>query len=119
MRRVPAACSVQHARRGRLAHAPPVRRPQPQSRRRGTRLEDRVRRRELIVDDDAIYDFFDARVPPEVSSGARFDQWWKNERQRDPHLLEFTWDMLVDPRRINRSSTRSRMCGTRATWRYR
>ena len=41
-------------------------------------------------------------APPEVSSGARFDQWWKNERQRDPHLLEFTWDMLVDPRRINR-----------------
>ncbi len=61
-------------------------------------LEDRVRRRELVVDDGVIFDFFDARVPSEITSGARFDQWWKKQRQHDPHLLGFTRDMLVDPR---------------------
>ena len=59
-------------------------------------LEDRVRRRGIRVGDDALYDFYDARVPADVVSGAHFDAWWKRARRRDPELLDFSVEMLVD-----------------------
>lgn len=58
-------------------------------------LEDRVRRRDLIVDDDTIYDLYDARVPADVVSARHFDSWWKKQRQATPALLTFTRDELL------------------------
>ncbi|MBO0898501.1 ATP-dependent RNA helicase HrpA [Cellulomonas sp. zg-ZUI22] len=58
-------------------------------------LEARARRRDLVVDDDALYDFYDARIPPEVVSARHFDTWWKSARRADPDLLSFTRDLLV------------------------
>jgi ATP-dependent helicase HrpA len=40
-------------------------------------LEDRVRRRDILVDDEALFAFFDERVPASVVSGRHFDAWWK------------------------------------------
>ena len=60
-------------------------------------LEHRARRRDIVVSDQALYDFYDARIPPEVVSGAHFDRWWKDERRRAPALLDFTRaDVLAD-----------------------
>ena len=59
-------------------------------------LEHRARRRDILVGDDALFDFYDERIPPEVVSGAHFDRWWKRARQRDPRLLTFTRELLVD-----------------------
>ena len=39
-------------------------------------MEARVRRAGLL-DDDELFDFYDARVGPDVTSARRFDQWWK------------------------------------------
>ncbi|HYI57362.1 MAG TPA: ATP-dependent RNA helicase HrpA [Microlunatus sp.] len=58
-------------------------------------LEERTRRRDLVVDDQVIYDFYDARVPAEVTSGAHFDRWWKTTRHEQPDLLTMTMDDLV------------------------
>ncbi|BBZ24509.1 ATP-dependent RNA helicase HrpA [Mycolicibacter hiberniae] len=58
-------------------------------------LEDRVRRRDLIVDDDTVYDLYDARIPAEVVSARHFDSWWKRQRQDTPELLTFTRDELL------------------------
>ncbi len=58
-------------------------------------LEARARRRDLVVDDDALYDFYDARVPASVVSARHFDQWWKSARRDDPDLLTYTRDLLV------------------------
>jgi ATP-dependent helicase HrpA len=58
--------------------------------------EHRVRR-DLLVDDEAILRFFDARVPAEVTTGKRFDRWWKGERQRRPDLLTLRQEDLIDP----------------------
>ena len=58
-------------------------------------LENRARRRDIVVDEDTLYDFYDARVPAEVVSGGHFDGWWKQERRRRPDLLTFDPDMLV------------------------
>jgi len=58
-------------------------------------LEHRARRRDIVVDDQALYDFYDKRVPPEVVSGGHFDAWWKQARRQDPGLLSFRLDELV------------------------
>ncbi len=58
-------------------------------------LEHRARRRDIVVDEETLFDFYDARVGPEVVSGAHFDQWWKQERQRNGRLLDFDPSMLT------------------------
>ncbi|MBI9113606.1 ATP-dependent RNA helicase HrpA [Sanguibacter suaedae] len=58
-------------------------------------LEARSRQRGLVVDDDALYAFYDERVPDSVVSARHFDQWWKGARRDDPALLTFTRELLV------------------------
>ncbi len=58
-------------------------------------IEERARRRDLIVGDDGIYAFYDARIPADVVSARHFDAWWKKQRQRTPELLTFTRDDLL------------------------
>jgi ATP-dependent helicase HrpA len=58
-------------------------------------LEHRARRRDIVVDEHTLFDFYDARVGEEVVSGAHFDTWWKKARQRRPDLLTFDPAMLT------------------------
>jgi ATP-dependent helicase HrpA len=58
-------------------------------------LEERTRRRDVLVGDDVLYAFFDERIPEAVVSGTHFDRWWKDERRRHPDLLTFTPELLV------------------------
>ncbi len=58
-------------------------------------IEHRVRRRDLVVDDEALVAFYDARIPPEVVSARHFDSWWKAERRSNPELLTLTPDVLA------------------------
>lgn len=59
-------------------------------------LEHRARRRDIMVDEHTLFDFYDARVGPDVVSGAHFDSWWKQARQKNPDLLTFDPEMLVN-----------------------
>jgi ATP-dependent helicase HrpA len=59
-------------------------------------LEHRARRRDLLVDDEALFAFYDERIPEQVVSGAHFDRWWKDERRRRPDLLTFTREVVVN-----------------------
>jgi ATP-dependent helicase HrpA len=58
-------------------------------------LEHRARRRDIVVDEHTLFDFYDARVGAEVVSGAHFDQWWKQTRREHPDLLTFDPAMLT------------------------
>jgi ATP-dependent helicase HrpA len=58
-------------------------------------LEHRARRRDIVVDEHTLFDFYDARVGADVVSGAHFDQWWKQERRQTPDLLTFDLSMLT------------------------
>jgi len=58
-------------------------------------LEARSRRRDLVLDDEALFAFYDERVPDDVVSARHFDTWWKSARRGDPHLLDLTLDLLV------------------------
>ncbi|MGC4979907.1 ATP-dependent RNA helicase HrpA [Streptomyces sp. DT193] len=61
-------------------------------------LEHRARRRDILVDDETLYDFYDQRVPEHVVSGAHFDSWWKHKRHEEPELLDFERSMLINDR---------------------
>lgn len=58
-------------------------------------LEHRARRRDIVVDEETLFDFYDARVGADVVSGQHFDQWWKRARQKRPDLLTFDPEMLT------------------------
>jgi ATP-dependent helicase HrpA len=58
-------------------------------------LEDRVRRRDLLVDDQVLVDFFDERVPRDVADGRSFDRWWKTTRKDAPDLLTYPRSLLL------------------------
>lgn len=61
-------------------------------------LEARTRRRDLLVDDETVFRFYDERIPPDVVSARHFDSWWKRASHRDPRLLTFTEDLLLSDR---------------------
>ncbi|GAA3819211.1 ATP-dependent RNA helicase HrpA [Streptomyces phyllanthi] len=58
-------------------------------------LEHRARRRDILVDDETLFDFYDQRVPEHVVSGAHFDSWWKHKRHEQPDFLDFERAMLI------------------------
>jgi ATP-dependent helicase HrpA len=58
-------------------------------------LENRMRRRDLLVDDETLFEFYDARVGKDVVSERHFDKWWKDARQQDPGLLDFDEALLL------------------------
>jgi ATP-dependent helicase HrpA len=59
-------------------------------------LEHRARRRDILVDDETLFAFYDQRIGAEVVSGRHFDAWWKRVRRSDPDLLNFSAAMLVN-----------------------
>ncbi|MCF2525624.1 ATP-dependent RNA helicase HrpA [Yinghuangia soli] len=61
-------------------------------------LEHRARRRDILVDDETLFDFYDQRLGPDVVSGRHFDTWWKKTRQKQPDLLSFEKSMLINER---------------------
>ena len=58
-------------------------------------LEHRVRRRGLVVGEDELFAFYDARIPADVVSAQHFDTWWKQARRADPGLLTLRPDDLL------------------------
>ncbi|KWX21655.1 ATP-dependent helicase [Mycolicibacterium wolinskyi] len=58
-------------------------------------IEERARRRDLLVDDDEIYALYDARIPADIVSARHFDGWWRKQRHKTPDLLTFTRDDLL------------------------
>ena len=58
-------------------------------------LEERARRRDLLVGDDEVYEFYDARVPTDVVSAQHFNAWWRKQRRVTPELLTLTREDLL------------------------
>ncbi|MDE2153391.1 MAG: ATP-dependent RNA helicase HrpA, partial [Betaproteobacteria bacterium] len=50
-------------------------------------LEERSRRRDLLVDEALIEAFYERFVPPEVHSGSSFDAWYRKAQAQQPRLL--------------------------------
>ncbi len=58
-------------------------------------LETRMRRRDLRVDDETLFEFYDERVGQEVVSERHFDKWWKTARHENAALLDFDTHVVM------------------------
>jgi ATP-dependent helicase HrpA len=58
-------------------------------------LEAKSRRRDILVDDEAIFAFYDERVPADVVNRAGFDAWRKKAEQAQPDILKIPRERLV------------------------
>ncbi|KKD62509.1 ATP-dependent helicase HrpA [Grimontia sp. AD028] len=58
-------------------------------------LEKKSRRRDILVDDDTLYEFYDQRIEHTVVSGRHFDSWWKKASRDEPEKLNFEKAMLL------------------------
>ena len=59
-------------------------------------LEHKSRRRDILVDDRTLFEFYDQRIGTEVVSQKHFDTWWKKAQQKDPELLHFERSFLIN-----------------------
>lgn len=58
------------------------------------RVEDKLRRRDLVVDEETIYQFYAERVPVEVASRHSFDDWRATVEAKNPRYLFVEDDAL-------------------------
>ncbi|MFV5311237.1 ATP-dependent RNA helicase HrpA [Acinetobacter schindleri] len=58
------------------------------------RVEDKLRRRDLVVDEETIYQFYASKVPPEVASRRSFEDWRATVEPQDPRYLFIDDDAL-------------------------
>jgi ATP-dependent helicase HrpA len=59
------------------------------------RLEHKSRRPDILVDDELLYAFYDARIPQEVHGGAEFEHWRKGAERDQPKLLFLSREALM------------------------
>ena len=58
-------------------------------------LEHKIRRPDLLVDDELLYAYYDAKIPPHVTSAQALDQWWRETSRTEPKLLYLSRDELL------------------------
>ncbi len=58
-------------------------------------LEHKTRRRDVLVDDETIFRFYDALLPPDIYNGAGFDKWREDAERANPKLLFMTREYLM------------------------
>ena len=58
-------------------------------------LEHKSRRRDLLVDEQDIFHFYDGLVPEDVYDARRFHHWYRRAQREQPRLLFFSRDMLL------------------------
>ncbi|MCS3427018.1 ATP-dependent RNA helicase HrpA [Leucobacter aridicollis] len=67
-----------------------------QLRRELVQLEERTRRRDILDGDEAVFEFYDARIPKDVASTRDFEGWWKAKRSEDPQYLHLKREDLLE-----------------------
>ncbi|WP_258248126.1 ATP-dependent RNA helicase HrpA [Aggregatibacter actinomycetemcomitans] len=59
-------------------------------------LEHKSRRRDILVDERTLFEFYDQRIGTDVVSQKHFDTWWKKASKQDPELLNFERSFLIN-----------------------
>ncbi len=58
-------------------------------------LEHKSRRRDILVDEQVLYDFYEPRIPEGIYNGPKLFAWWKTARKATPDLLDFEREQLM------------------------
>lgn len=59
-------------------------------------MEDKTRRRDIVVDDEVLFGFYDQRVPKTVANTRSFEKWRKIEEKTHPNTLLLTKEILMN-----------------------
>src|SRR5690606_24841762 len=59
------------------------------------RLEHKIRRPDLLVDEQALAAWFDRRIPPDICTAAALERWYRERRASEPELLQLSRDALL------------------------
>lgn len=62
------------------------------------KIEERERRRDILIGDEAVFAFYNARIPADVTDVRSFEAWWKDAVHRTPHLLDLRESDLTGDR---------------------
>ena len=60
------------------------------------RIEDKLRRRDLLVDEEALYQFYDRKIPEHIASRKAFEDWRAEVEKTDTKYLFFTDDDVLN-----------------------
>jgi ATP-dependent helicase HrpA len=58
-------------------------------------LEHKSRRRDILVDDEELFQFYEQHIPLDVASAKQFDSWWNREKKKQPDLLNYKREQLM------------------------
>ncbi len=58
-------------------------------------LEDKGRRRDILVDEQALFEFYDMRIPADIYNGKAFEKWLKTVQQSQPEILFLQKEALM------------------------
>lgn len=59
-----------------------------------TDLEDRARKRDILVDEETLFAFYDERIPADIVNGKGFEHWRKQVERKDPEALKLDLETL-------------------------
>ena len=60
------------------------------------RIEDKLRRRDLLVDEESLYQFYDKKIPAHIASRKAFEDWRAEVEKTDSKHLFFTDDDVLN-----------------------
>lgn len=58
-------------------------------------LEDKARKKDILVDDEVLYSFYAEKIPEHICRGVNFEHWRKQAEKKDPKLLFLTQEFLL------------------------
>jgi ATP-dependent helicase HrpA len=58
-------------------------------------LEHKSRRRDLLIDEDDLCDFYSEKLPTDICNDAQFKKWWQIATNKTPDLLDFSIQVLL------------------------
>ena len=74
-------------------------------------LEQKARRKDFLIEEQQLYDFYDEKLPKTVICQRSFLSWWKKAKQNNSQLLHFTREFL-----LNESSNELSISAYPDTW---
>lgn len=58
-------------------------------------LEHKSRRRDLLVDERDLIDFYEERIPEDIYTGHQFHRWYRESSKKNPQFLFFNREMVM------------------------
>lgn len=68
-------------------------------------LEHKSRRRDILIDEEDLFGFYDEKLPQHICSEALLTSWWRKTEKKTPTLLDFDLEQLIrdDATRVSKN----------------